>query len=129
MPVRPATNGKQRSAIPPRSPIAETPARRSPAADFQATSLPAPAARWVRPARPRVRATALRNFGLVYPQSRRMARRQFDVDQRARVANHHVAHQVAHLVFIGRRARFAAGHITATKLLFSFEDSRLEKRQ
>src|SRR5262249_60530185 len=40
-----------------------------------------------------------------------------------------VAHQVTQLVFIGRRARFAAGHITAAKLLFSFEDSRLEKRQ
>src|SRR5262249_19256319 len=67
--------------------------------------------------------------GRIYPQSRRMARRQFDVDQRARFANHYVAHQVTHLVFIGRRARFAAGHITAAKLLFSFEDSRLEKRQ
>src|SRR6266508_5789410 len=37
--------------------------------------------------------------------------------------------QVAHFLFVGWRARFAAGHITGSKLFFGFEDSRFEKRQ
>ena len=63
------------------------------------------------------------------PQRRGVARRQFDIHQRARVPNHHIAHQIAHPVAVRGHTRFAARHIARAKFLFRFEDARFEQRQ
>jgi hypothetical protein len=58
-----------------------------------------------------------------------VAWRQVHVDQRPGIADHHVAHQIAHALAIGRQTRFATRHIAGAECFLGFEDTRFEQGQ
>jgi hypothetical protein len=63
----------------------------------------------------------------VHLERERVAARQLEGDDRARVADHRAAHQLAQAPGVGRPARMAGRHIGRAKLLLRLEDARLEQ--
>ena len=75
------------------------------------------------PDRPPARAAA------IDPDRHGVTARQLQRHDRARVADHRVAHQLAQPLGIGRLARLAGGHVGGAKFLERLEDAGLQQRQ